>query len=214
MKLFLHTLQRVRILNGDLEWSGTPAEFLVLEPEYPGLPTLSTAPAVLRYCTPEWSYVEDSNGTKHTNTVDCLDYCDKVADYIGAAATLWIHYDFSVQSGFIPFQSDGVPLVQVGGACVLRVTATVRATDDPESAVVEQLNQGFPIRMCYKDGREAFIRLVSPVTPGVFQVDLGFENEMPVRHRLFDADFQAVELDGVTYAIKQVTPLIIDAYTA
>lgn len=92
MKLFLHTLQRVRILNGDLEWTGTPAEFLTLEPDYPGLPTLSTAPAVLRYCTPEWSYVEDSNGTKHTNTFDCLPYCAKIADYLGAEpATIYAH---------------------------------------------------------------------------------------------------------------------------
>lgn len=71
MKLFLHTITKVRIVNGDLEWQGTPAAFLVLEPEYPGLPFGAT----VRYQTDDVQYYEDGDG-RHTDTVNCLGYCE------------------------------------------------------------------------------------------------------------------------------------------
>jgi len=84
MRLFLHTLSKIRIINGDQEWAGTPDAFAALEPGYPGLPLLTQSPALVRYWTPEWSYVEAANGQKHPNTVDCAVFCDNVATYPGA----------------------------------------------------------------------------------------------------------------------------------
>lgn len=91
MKFFLHTPNRVRILNGDLEWTGTPAEFLLCEPDYPGLPILTQVPAVVRYQTPEWKYIEDSNGLKHPDTFDALPYCENIANYVVEPPAIWVH---------------------------------------------------------------------------------------------------------------------------
>lgn len=212
MQLFLHTHTRIRILNGDQEWTGTPDEFRRCEPEYPGLPILTQAPAVIRYQTPEWKYIEDVNGGKHPDVFNALPYCANIAAYIMPTPIVWIHHTLTAQAGAVIFQPDGVPLLRNVADDVLRITSTVRASADHDSPIIDQLQQAFPIRVCYCDGREAFIKLVSPIAPGVYQYDLSFFDKLPVRHRLFDSTFTAVEVDGVTYAFQQVTPLIIDVY--
>jgi len=212
MQLFLHTMEKVRIINGSQEWTGTPSEFQAFEPGYPGLPTLTQSPAVTRYCTPDWKYIEAANGSKTPDMFDALPYCANIANYLGARAVLWIHYDLIPQQGGIMMQADGVPLLGNTTADVLRIVATVRIGQEPEAPIVEQLTQGFPIRMCYKDGAEAFIKFILPASPGVFQIDLCFDGKQPVRYQLFDSDFQAIDMGGVTYAVQQVTPLKIDVY--
>lgn len=89
MKLFLHTLQRIRIINGDLEWNGTPAEFQALEPLYAGLAEGVTA----RYHTPDLRYYEDATGL-HTDPLNCLNYCDQVSSYL-ITNCVWVHVDLS-----------------------------------------------------------------------------------------------------------------------
>lgn len=71
MEFFLHNSTRIRIINGALEWQGTPAQFQALEPEYPGLPTGAT----VRYQTDDLSYYEDADG-RHEDTFDALQYCE------------------------------------------------------------------------------------------------------------------------------------------
>jgi len=76
MKYFLHTTTRIRILNGDLEWVGTPSEFSALEPAYSGLP----AGMIVRYATPDYQYVSDGDD-QFDDTVDVLQYCDMIDTY-------------------------------------------------------------------------------------------------------------------------------------
>src|SRR5512136_292294 len=95
MKFFLHTTNRIRIINGDQEWNGTPDEFKILEPLYPGLPVLTNAPAVVRYQTPEWKYIEDSQGVKHADLFDALPYCDNIATYAPVMPCIYIHCTLS-----------------------------------------------------------------------------------------------------------------------
>lgn len=69
MRFFLHTLTRIRVVNGSLEWSGTPAAFQALEPQYPGLPS----GALERYQTPDRQVYLDATGF-HPDTFDALPY--------------------------------------------------------------------------------------------------------------------------------------------
>lgn len=86
MLYFLHTPDKVRIVNGALEWRGTPAAFQTLEPEYPGLPSGAT----VRYQTVDLQYYEDATG-RHPDTIDCLGYCDQ--SYLTVLAAVKIDHN-------------------------------------------------------------------------------------------------------------------------
>lgn len=79
MKLFLHIGDHIRIVNdtsGWQEWQGTQAEFLALEPGYPGLPEGMT----IRYQTPEKQYVSDGEDLE-ADAFNALPYCENLSSY-------------------------------------------------------------------------------------------------------------------------------------
>lgn len=79
MKLFLHIADHIRIVNdatGWQEWQGTLAEFIALEPAYPGLPEGMT----VRYQTTEQQYVTDGDGLE-ADALNALPYCDNLSTY-------------------------------------------------------------------------------------------------------------------------------------
>jgi len=192
------------------------SEFVAMEPDY--VPVPSDAVRIWRESFQCLQARGNQAGDPFYTHDRLARYCANIAAYqaayadFHAAPALWIHYDYLPQSETIIMQADGVPLMRNISDDVLRIIATIRVAADPDAAIVEQITQSFPIRMCYRDGSEAFIRLVAPVAPGTFQIDLSFENERPVRYQLFDKDFMPIEIDGATFACQQVTPLIIDVY--
>jgi hypothetical protein len=76
MQLFLHIANGIRIVNGTAEWSGALADFLTLEPTYPGLGSAS-----VRYHTPEYSYLETAGVITTPDPLDCSDYISKAGTY-------------------------------------------------------------------------------------------------------------------------------------
>lgn len=83
MKFFLHAGDHIRIVNdtsGWQEWQGTLAEFLVEEPEYPGLPA-EPAGLVLRSQTEERQYLQDADGVQYPDAFNALGYCDTIGNY-------------------------------------------------------------------------------------------------------------------------------------
>lgn len=114
MKLFLHTLTKIRIINGDREWQGTPAEFQAREPQYPGLP----AGATVRYQTPDLQYYEDASG-RRPDTLDCLIYCDQIQNYL-VSGCVWVHVFLSA----ITLNIDDPQ-------AIIEFSAHIKATSDP-----------------------------------------------------------------------------------
>jgi hypothetical protein len=140
MKFFLHTLTRIRIINGDQDFECQPDEFQTLEPEYPGLPILTQAPAIVRYQTPEWKYIEDSNGLKHPDTFDALPYCNNIADYVIEPPAIYVHPDLTKLILCMNDPDDTIPF-----------TITLRsgpASDDP----VLPISATWPIMLRQKNG--------------------------------------------------------------
>ena len=93
MKFFLHTSEKVRIINEPDEFSCSPADFLTLEPEYIGLPEGMTS----RYWTSERSFVSDGVTQIPDTTFDGGIYCDKVTQYQGQLPTIYAHVVLSKQ---------------------------------------------------------------------------------------------------------------------
>jgi hypothetical protein len=95
INFFLHTVtpDRIRILNSSAdEWQGTLAEFLALEPEYPGLPSGMTT----RYQTQDRQYVTDGN-IYNSDPFNALQYCSNLGNYPEYTPTL--PYDRLVNPG-------------------------------------------------------------------------------------------------------------------
>lgn len=83
MKFFLHAGTHIRIVNdtaGWQEWQGTLAEFLVEEPDYPGLPS-EPAGLVLRSQTADRQYLQDANGAQYPDAFNALGYCETIGEY-------------------------------------------------------------------------------------------------------------------------------------
>lgn len=215
--MYLQDSQSSIVLRaGDQQIACTRAEFAAIEPDYQPPPD----GAARIWSEPVQCLLKDGNQIADPwYTPERLAYfCGKIAQYADALdalsnpQTLWIHHELHQQSGSIIFQADGIPLMRNMAEDVLRVVSSVRVAADPASDVMIQLQQAFPIRMGYADGTEAFIKLITPASPGVYQYDLHFAGKAAVRYRVFDDSFASIDLSGVSYAFQQVTPLIIDVY--
>lgn len=190
MKLFLHTLSRIRIINGDQEFECTPDEFQALEPDYPGLPVLTQSPAVTRYCTPEWSYVEDANGQKHTNTVDCLPYCDKIAGYTVERPAIWVHCDLSKPLLCASDPADTIPF-------------TIDMRTGPDAAdPLFPISETWPIALRQKNGLAMDNILLSFVN-GHASGNYTYDQSLPLGEWYIDAqDFALVPVGETIFEVK------------
>lgn len=201
MRFFLHTLDRIRILNGDQEWTGTPEQFQGFEPGYPGLPVLTNAPAVLRYQTPEWKYIEDSIGLKHPDLFDALIYCDRIATYsTPVMPCIYIHCALvkavlcaSDPSDYISFE------------------AAIRSgpiADDP----VIPIDAVWPIMLRQKNGL-AMDNILVTFTQGLYIGNYTYTASLPLGEWYIDEqDFAQVPFGGVTYQVKLAAPVRFTIY--
>lgn len=200
MKFFLHTLSKVRIINGDQEWNGTPDEFMLLEPEYPGLPVLSQAPAVTRYQTPEWKYIEDSQGVKHADLFDALQYCENILTYTSVIPAIYADCVLSKVLLCASEESDSIPF-----------TLTIRsgpANSDP----VIPITAVWPIMLRQKNGL-AMDNILISVTDGVFSGAYTYDHALPLGEWYIDEqDFTQVPIGETTFQVKLSQPVRFTVY--
>lgn len=184
MKLFLHTMTRVRIINGDLEWSGTPAEFQALESQYPGLPAGST----MRSQTPDLAYYEDSAGELHADTLNCLVYCDQVNTYL-VTNCVWVHVALSA------------PTLDVDDPqAVIQFEAHIKPTNDISSPDLP-VYESWIIRPWHEAGeRDA---LLFTFTNGACVDSYTYREGVPLGDwYIREEDFNPITVGGSTYRVK------------
>jgi hypothetical protein len=200
MKLFLHTQTRIRILNGDQEWTGTPAEFQTLEPEYPGFPILTQAPAVIRYQTPEWKYIEDSTGQKHPDMFNALPYCDNIGAYVIEPPAIYVHPELAKNILCANAPGDTIPF-----------TITLRTglnADDP----VKPLSAVWPIMLRQKNGL-AMDNILMSFTDGVCSGAYTYNANIPLGEwNIDEQDFNTVTDEGQTFVVKLAAPCRFTIY--
>jgi len=200
MKLFLHTLTRVRILNGDQEWTGSPDDFAILEPDYPGLPVLTQAPALVRYQTPEWKYIEDANGQKHPDTFNALVYCENIAAYVIEPPAIWVHTD---QQKALLCASN--PLDTIPFTIDMRSGPTL---DDP----ILPMTAVWPIMLRQKNGL-AMDNILIAFTEGHASGAYTYNEHLPLGEWYIDeSDFATVDLADVTHVVKLANPVRFTIY--
>ncbi len=193
MKLFLHTLTGIRIINEPLEWSGSAQEFLTLEPLYPGLPT----GASMRSHTPDLQYYEDSQG-RHSDPVNCLQYCDRVATYL-VSGCIYVH----VFLGSVTLNVDD-PEATISFAAHIKPSIDPASPDLPVNAL-------WIIRPYHETGnRDALlIHFVNGACEYIYQFREGlFLGDWCIR----EEDFDPVTMGGTTYKVKLANPVKYTLY--
>lgn len=200
MKFFLHTLDRVRIINGDQEWTGTPAEFQVLEPQYPGLPILTGSPAVVRYQTVDWKYIEDSAGAKHPDLVDALQYCDHIANYTPQTPCIYVHCTMSKALLCSSDPEDTIPF-----------TAAIRSGPEETDSLIP-ISAIWPIMLRQKNGL-AMDNILVEFVNGAFAGAYTYNQAQPLGEWYLDEqDFTQVTMGETTYTVKLADPVRFTIY--
>jgi hypothetical protein len=187
-------------MNGEQEWTGTPAEFQALEPAYPGLPVLTQAPAVVRYQTPEWKYLEDSNGLKHPDSFDALGYCDNIAGYVIDPPAIYVDADLAKQMLCANDPNDTIPF-----------TITLRTGPLPDDPIVP-VSSVWPIMLRQKNGL-AMDNILMTFVNGVCSGAYTYNGNIPLGEWYIDEqDFDAVTLGDLTFAVKLAAPCRFTIY--
>lgn len=201
MKFFLHTSDRIRIMNGDQEWTGTPAAFQTLEPAYPGLPMLTNAPAVVRYQTPEWKYIEDSLGAKHPDNFDALLYCDNLANYTPTISpAIYVHCTMTKALLCASDPEDTIPF-----------TASIRSGPEPDAPIIP-ISAIWPIMLRQKNGL-AMDNILVQFVDGAFAGNYTYNPSQPLGEWYLDEqDFATVTMGETTYQVKLADPVRFTIY--
>jgi hypothetical protein len=193
MKLFLHTLTQVRIINEPLEWTGTPDEFQALEPAYVGLPV----GASVRYQTPDLQYYEDSAG-RHVDQANCLGYCDQVSSYL-VSGCVWVHVALNVTT-----------LDVDDPQAAIQFAAHIKMTDNPADPDLP-VNQAWIIRPWHENGdRDALLfTFVNGACADVYVYRAGIPlGDWWIR----EEDFNSITVGGATYRVKLAQPVKFTLY--
>lgn len=198
MKLFLHTMTRVRIISGDLEWSGSPADFLALEPAYPGLPTLTQAPAAVRYQTPELKYLEDTAGQRHPDLFDALPYCDKIGTYTPGLCV------------YVQVTMSATTLNVDDTQAEIEFEAHFKAAPDPEAPDLP-VTATWLIKLRHESGQTDVFE--AAFLNGVCAYTYTYRAGSPLGDwSLAEADFAKVPIGEQTYTVKLITPVKFTLY--
>jgi hypothetical protein len=193
MKLFLHTLTQVRIINEPLEWSGTPAEFQALEPTYAGLPS----GASVRYQTPDLQYYEDNAG-RHDDPLNCLGYCDQVSSYL-VSGCVYVHVSLSAAA-----------LDVDDPQAAIQFDAHLKMTDNPSDPDLP-VSQSWIIRPWHEAGdRDA---LLFAFVNGACSDAYTYREGIPLGDWwIREEDFNPIAVGGATYRVKLVHPVKYTLY--
>lgn len=193
MKLFLHTLANVRIINEPLEWSGTPEAFQLLEPLYPGLPNGAT----IRSQTPDLRYYEDSQG-RHVDAMDCLPYCENVGEYL-VTGCVFVHVSLNATA------------LDVGDAeAEIEFSAHIKATDNPGDPDLP-VTASWIIRPWHENGdRDA---LLIHFAQGACAYTYTYRDGLPLGDWfLREEDFNVITVNGDSYRVNLAHPVKYTLY--
>jgi len=196
MKLFLHTPEKIRIINGSQEFSCAPTAFAELEPDYPGLPTGKT----LRYWTPDYSYV-DGDALVNPDPLDCLPYINNMSVYQQTLPTAYMHITLSQTA--ICVTRDPAETIQVHAA--------FKPTADPESPSLQVDHEWF-IKLRHEDGL-AFDSFLAAFVAGECDVAYGYTAGLPLGNwSLQESDFAVVSVGPQAYHVKLANPVNFTLY--
>jgi hypothetical protein len=200
MKFFLHTSSKIRIINGDQEWTGTPEEFQQHEPAYPGLPILTNAPAVTRYQTPEWKYIEDAAGAKHPDNVDALQYCERIGSYRPVTPAIYVQVTLSK-----------VLLCASNPSDYIQFAAAIRSGPDAADPVLP-IDAVWPIMLRQKNGL-AMDNILVTFNQGLYAGNYTYNATLPLGEWYVDEqDFAPVTSGDTTYQVKLSAPVRFTIY--
>jgi hypothetical protein len=194
MQLFLHNSEKIRIINGVQEFACTPEEFVDIEPTYPGLPE----GAILRYWTPEQSYISDGN-TQTPDLLDCLPFILQIATYTQENPCIYAHVTLSKTVLF------------VDGPDVIIFSAALKATPNPADSNLP-VTQSWIIRLRHECGSVADSFLAEFVA-GACEYEYLYRAGLPLGDYYLSAnDFNPVTVNGETYQVRLVNPVIFTLF--
>jgi hypothetical protein len=194
MQLFLHNSEKIRIINGVQEFVCTPEDFVSLEPTYPGLPEGE----ILRYWTPEQHYVSNGN-TQAPDLLDCLPFILKIAAYAQENPCVYAHVTLSKTVLF------------VDGPDVIIFQAALKATPSPADPNLP-VTQSWIIRLRHESGNVSDSFLAEFVA-GACEYAYVYREGLPLgNYILYERDFDPVTVNGQTYQVRLVNPVIFTLY--
>jgi hypothetical protein len=200
MQLFLHTTAYIRIISGLLEWQGTPAEFAVFEPNYPGLPVVENQPIVVRYATPELTYLETASGQRYADSINALTYCNNVYAYLTNYPAIYVH---------VTLDQDVLNVDDANDRIV--VNAAFKASGDPNAPNLP-VNNSWIIKLRHADGtiQDSFL---ATFVDGAGTYNYRYKPGLPLGPwELSEADFVAVTVGNQTYRVKLAAPVQFTLY--
>lgn len=189
MKVFLHTLMKIRII-GDLgEFECDPARFLELEPDYIGLPAGVTA----RYWSEENAYFE---GGVEYDGHECGAYCDRVLNYTQYPE---IFADVRMSKALL---NSSDPLD------VISFTASLQ----DEQGVIVPLKYDWHIKLTH-DIEGDIDRIMLSFDAGTCAVDYALKDGLPLGSWKIDEEkFTLVEFGGILWRVRLVSPVEFVVY--
>lgn len=193
MKLFLHTLTQVRIINEPLEWSGTPAEFQALEPQYAGLPFGAT----VRSQTPDLQYYEDAAG-RHPDPLNCVPYCEHISSYL-VLGCVYVLVSLGASTLNVDDPNATIPF-----------EAHLKPTTDPQTPDLP-VTQSWIIRPWHENGdRDALrIEFINGACTYTYIYREGLSlGDWFIR----EEDFNPVTVGGTAYNVKLAAPVKYTLY--
>lgn len=201
MQLFLHTADRIRIVNegqSPSEFTCSPSDFVLLEPDYTAL----TSGAVGRYWTPEQNYAIDVNGGRFSEDFDGSIYTAKCDQYGAALPCIYAHVSMSKTT--LCLNADPQDS--------MTFTAALKATTTPTDPSLP-ITAGWIIRLRNKDGEvsDAFSFTLTNGESGnmTYTPPAGI---LPQVLYVEEADFASIELSGQRYQVKLVNPVEFTLY--
>lgn len=194
MKLFLHTAEKVRIVNEPYEFSCIPEAFSVLEPGYSGLSEGMTS----RYWTPETAFVSDGVSQFPDPEFSGLAYCDNVTTYQVTMPTIYCHVNLN--KTLLLTVNDSI---SVSG----HIKATTEDTDPDLPIGTIETPQIWPIKLRNKDGVGIDSILVDFIN-GAASFDYIYREGLPLGDwYLSEQDFGLVPLGDIAYQVKLAHPV-------
>lgn len=189
MKLFLHTLTKIRLVGDAGEFECTPSRFAELEPEYVGLPV----GASVRYWTEESAYLV---GLSEYDGHNCGIYCDRIETYT-------VHPEI-----YADVQLSKTELCANDANDSMTFTATLQ---DAEGQTLP-IDYAWHIKLTHEEQGDVD-RILMTFERGVCSAVYTFTRGIPLGTWTIDEEkFDLVDMYGVLYNVRLVNPVEFVVY--
>lgn len=184
IKLFLHTVEKIRIINESQDFSCTPEEFQGLEPDYAGAPDI--------YWTPAFHTPNDAP--------DCSAYVERIASYIQQFPVIYAHVSLSKTLLNVDLPGDAI-----------QFTARLKADIDPASPTLP-VEQNWVLRLSHENGLN-FDAFWAEFTSGECQKSYTYRTGTPLGKWFVNENiFDKVTVGGATYQVRLAAPVEFAVY--